>query len=47
MSHHARQLLAELDAGWLEVCKVPTKDGYLRVPVSVNATWYQTSAAAT
>ena len=31
----------ELDAGWLEVCKVPGRDGgYIRVCCSVNAEWY-------
>lgn len=37
----ARHLLDELESGWLEVCKVPGRNGgYIRVPVSVNAEWY-------
>jgi hypothetical protein len=35
-------MLDELQGGWLEVCKVPSRHGgYIRVPVSVNAEWYQ------
>jgi hypothetical protein len=35
-------LLEDLDAGWLEVRKVPNgHGGYVRVPVSVNAAWYR------
>jgi hypothetical protein len=38
----ARLLLEELESGWLEVIKVPGRDGgYVRVPTSVNAEWYQ------
>ena len=32
----------ELEGSWLEVCKIPSRHGgYIRVPVSVNAEWYQ------
>jgi len=44
MNHaqHARELLEELESGWLEVCKCPSQQGgYIRVPVSVNAEWYR------
>lgn len=38
----AKILLEELEAGYLEVCKVPSRHGgYIRVPVSVNAEWYR------
>ena len=37
----AKYLLGELESGWLEVAKVPSKQGgYVRIPVSVNAEWY-------
>lgn len=37
----ARQLLEELEAGWLEVAKIPSRrGGYIRVPMSKNAEWY-------
>ena len=37
----AKILLEELEAGYLEVCKVPGREGgYIRVCVSVNAEWY-------
>lgn len=37
-----RHLLDELEASSLVVCKVPSrKGGYIRIPVSVNAEWYQ------
>lgn len=38
--HHAKHLLDELDAGRLEVAKIRTENGYIRVHVSVNAEWY-------
>lgn len=38
----ARQFLEELDAGRLEVMKVPGSDGgYIRIPIEVNAEWYR------
>lgn len=38
---YAKHMLEELEAGWLEVCKVPSREGgYIRVPVSVIAEWY-------
>ncbi len=38
----ALELLAELESGYLEVCKVPSRHGgYIRVPVSVNHEWYR------
>lgn len=38
----AKEMLAELEGGWLEVCKVPNgHGGYIRVAVSVNAEWYR------
>ncbi len=38
----AQQLLDELDAGRLEVCKVRGREGgYIRVVVEVNAEWYR------
>lgn len=40
-AQQAAAMLDELQAGWLEVCKVPSQHGgYIRVPVSVNAEWY-------
>ena len=37
----ARELLRELEEGRLCVCKVKTEHGYVRMPVSQNAEWYQ------
>ena len=38
----ARRYLDELDEGYLEVCKVPSRDGgYIRICMSVNAEWYR------
>lgn len=38
----AKLLLEELQSNWLEVCKVPGREGgYIRVPVSVNCDWYR------
>jgi hypothetical protein len=38
----AKALLSDLNAGYLEVAKVPSRQGgYIRVPVSVNAEWYR------
>jgi len=38
----AKELLAELDAGWLEVCKVPGREGgYVRLVCEVNCQWYR------
>ena len=37
----ARHLLSELDAGWLEVIKVPWRDGYKRALMSENTEWYR------
>jgi len=39
-------LVDELNGGWLEVCKIPTKRGYIRVSVSVNCEWYSRLCAA-
>ena len=37
----AEYMLDELEAGWLEVAKVPSRHGgYVRVCVSVNCEWY-------
>lgn len=37
----AIEMLEELESGYLEVCKVPGRDGgYVRVAVSVNCEWY-------
>jgi hypothetical protein len=38
----ASRLLAEFREGYLSVAKVPGRfGGYIRVPMSVNAEWYQ------
>lgn len=37
----ATYLLDELEGQGLEVVKVPSENGYVRVPVSVNAEWYR------
>jgi hypothetical protein len=37
-----RMMLEELKGSCLEVAKIPGREGgYIRVPVSVNAEWYQ------
>jgi len=37
----ARDMLEELEAGWLEVIKVRTEDGWKRVVCNRNAEWYR------
>ena len=38
----ADELLEELESGYLEVCKIPGKEGgFVRVAVSVNCEWYR------
>jgi hypothetical protein len=37
----AREMLAELEANYLHVAKVPIPNGYKRVVVSFNAWWYR------
>lgn len=37
----ARELLHELDGHRLEVCKVRSRDGWIRCVLAQNADWYQ------
>lgn len=37
----ALELAAELEASRLSVCKVPSRNGYVRVAVTRNPEWYQ------
>jgi predicted Rdx family selenoprotein len=43
----AKELLSELDAGWLEVCKVPGREGgYVRIVCGVSCQWYRRLCAS-
>ena len=39
----AEELLSELESGWLQVMKIPGRDGigYIRVAASTNCEWYR------
>lgn len=37
----AEQFLAELDASWLEVCKIRKEDCWVRVAICRNTDWYR------
>lgn len=39
----ARVMLDELESGWLEVCKIPGRDGegFVRCVITQNAEWYR------
>ena len=42
IARRAARMLEELDSGYLEVCKVPGRQGgYVRVVCNCNAEWYR------